>query len=110
MVTVYLEKHGKVLVGKLNDNKADAVLDYVCIEGDGEVSRRESKEVFVKTSSEYPKKEDATNHCNKPKVCKKCGGVRPRNHTYCIECADTLRRKRACYIYKQRYYEQNKAG
>lgn len=46
MVTVFLEKHGKVLVGKLEDNKADAVLDYVCNEGRGAVLRKRSEDVF----------------------------------------------------------------
>lgn len=46
MVTVYLERHGKVLVGNLRDKEADAVLDYVCENGRGAVARRESKEVF----------------------------------------------------------------
>lgn len=46
MVTIYLEKHGKVLVGKLKDKTASAVLDYVCNEGEGEVLRREAKTIF----------------------------------------------------------------
>lgn len=49
MVNVYLEKYGKVLIGRLSDKKADAVLDYVCIEGKGAVLRRKSKEVFNKS-------------------------------------------------------------
>jgi len=46
MVTVYLEKHGKVLIGKLRDTAATAVLDYVCNEGEGAVLRQEAKVVF----------------------------------------------------------------
>lgn len=52
MVNVYLEKYGKVLVGRLEDKKADAVLDYVCIEGRGAVLRKSSKDVFGRERKE----------------------------------------------------------
>ena len=50
MVIVYLEKLGKVLVGKLPDGKAEAVLDYVCNEGRGAVLRKKSEDVFNNSS------------------------------------------------------------
>lgn len=49
MVNVYLEKYGKVLIGRLPDSKASAVIDYVCNEGKGAVLRKRSKEVFNKS-------------------------------------------------------------
>ena len=52
MVKVYLEKYGKVLVAKLPDKKADAVLDYVCIEGRGAVLRCKSEDLFNEESKQ----------------------------------------------------------
>lgn len=46
MVIVYLEKHGKVLVGALEDKKADNVADYLSAESKGRILRKESVEIF----------------------------------------------------------------
>ena len=46
MVIVYLEKHGKVLVGALEDDKSGNIVDYLSDESKGSVLRKESVEIF----------------------------------------------------------------
>ena len=102
MVTVYLEKHGKVLVGKLKDKIADAVLDYVSINGEGEVVRSSSNEIFGR---------DGEKHSELSKICKGCFEPfeirKKKNQCYCDVCATKNHAKRHLK-YSKAYNHKNR--